>query len=85
LLLTGLHPRYKHLQAGGALAGLLVMMGAVSFHLFTPLGIDPNSDGAGLFIAACTNLAFAALLLAVFRRDALIELVGRVAAILRPA
>lgn len=85
LLLTGLHPRYKHLQAGGALAGLLVMMGAVSFHLFTPLGIDPNNDGAGLFVAACMNLAFAVLLLAVFRRGALMELVGRVAAVLKPS
>lgn len=84
LLLTGLHPRYKHLQAGGALAGLLVMMGAVSFHLFTPLGIDPNSDGAGLFVAACTNLTFAALLLVVFRRGALVELTGRVLAVLKP-
>lgn len=85
LLLTGLHPRYKHLQAGGALAGLLVMMGAVSFHLFTPLGIDPNNDGAGLFVAACTNLAFAVLLLAVFRRGALMELARRVAAVLKPS
>lgn len=85
LLLTGLHPRYKHLQAGGALAGLLVMMGAVSFHLFTPLGIDPNNDGAGLFVAACVNLAFAVLLLAVFRRGALVELAGRVAAVLKPS
>lgn len=84
LLLVGLHPRFKHLQAGGALAGLLVMMGAVSFHLFTPLGIDPNNDGAGLFVAACTNLAFAVLLLGVFRRAALVELAGRVAAVLRP-
>lgn len=85
LLLTGLHPRYKHLQAGGALAGLLVMMGAVSFHLFTPLGIDPNNDGAGLFVAACTNLAFAVLLLVVFRRAALMELVKRVGAVLKPS
>lgn len=84
LLLTGLHPRYKHLQAGGALAGLLVMMGAVSFHLFTPLGIDPNNDGAGLFVAACLNLAFAVLLLGVFRREALVELARRVGAVLRP-
>lgn len=84
LLLVGLHPRFKHLQAGGALAGLLVMTGAVSFHLFTPLGIDPNNDGAGLFVAACTNLAFAVLLLGVFRRAALVELAGRVAAVLRP-
>ncbi|MDP1737840.1 MAG: hypothetical protein Q8L23_10405 [Caulobacter sp.] len=84
LLLIGLHPRFKHLQAGGALAGLLVMTGAVSFHLFTPLGIDPNGDGAGLFIAACVNLAFAVLLLAVFRRAALVELVKRVGAVLKP-
>ncbi|HRD27964.1 MAG TPA: hypothetical protein PLO65_06660 [Caulobacter sp.] len=84
LLIVGLHPRFKHLQAGGALAGLLVMTGAVSFHLFTPLGTDPNHDGGGLFIAACTNLAFAVLLLAVFRRAALAELGRRVAAVLRP-
>lgn len=84
LLIIGLHPRFKHLQAGGALAGLLVMMGAVSFHLFTPLGIDPNNDGAGLFVAACVNLAFAALLLGVFRRAGLVELVRRVMAVVRP-
>jgi hypothetical protein len=84
LLIVGLHPRFKPLQAGGALAGLLVMTGAVSFHLFTPLGTDPNHDGGGLFIAACTNLAFAVLLLAVFRRDALAELGRRVAAVLKP-
>lgn len=85
LLLLGLHPRFKPLQAGGALAGLLVMTGAVSFHLFTPLGIDPNNDGAGLFAAACTNLTFAVLLLAVFRRDALAELARRVGAVLTPS
>jgi uncharacterized membrane protein YphA (DoxX/SURF4 family) len=85
LLLVGLHPRFKHLQAAGALAGLLVMMGAVSFHLFTPLGIDPNHDGAGLFIAACTNLVFAVLLLAFFRRAAFLEFVGRVLAIFKPS
>lgn len=85
LLILGLHPRFKHLQAGGALAGLLVMMGAVSFHLFTPLGIDPNGDGAGLFIAACTNLAFAVVLLAGFRRSDLVELLRRVLAVVKPS
>lgn len=84
LLIAGLHPRFKHLQAGGALAGLLVMTGAVGFHLFTPLGIDPNSDGAGLFIAACLNLAFAVLLLSLFRRDALADLLRRVARVVQP-
>lgn len=85
LLILGLHPRFKHLQAGGALAGLLVMMGAVSFHLFTPLGVDPNHDGGGLFAAACTNLAFAVILLAGFRRAALIDLINRVIAVIRPS
>ncbi len=85
LLIVGLHPRFKHLQAGGALAGLLVMMAAISFHLFTPLGIDPNGDGAGLFIAACTNLVFAIVLLAGFRRSDLAELLRRVLAVVKPS
>jgi uncharacterized membrane protein YphA (DoxX/SURF4 family) len=85
LLLIGILPRYRHLQAGGALAALLVMTGAISFHLFTPLGIDPNNDGAGLFVAACLNWAFAIGLLAVFRRRELLVLVERVVAIFAPS
>jgi hypothetical protein len=81
LLIVGMTPRRGHLQAAGALAGLLVMSGAVSFHLFTPLSIDPNHDGGGLFAAACANLAFAILLLGVFRRREFAALVGRVLAI----
>ena len=84
LLVAGILPRFRHLQAGGALAGLLVMAGAVSFHLFTPLGVDPNHDGGGLFVAACINLAAAILLLTVFRRRELVVLAGRVAAIFAP-
>lgn len=84
LLLAGIWPRLRHLQAGGALAGLLVMTGAVSFHLFTPLGTDPNGDGGGLFVAACLNLAFAILLLVVFRRAALADLGRRVWGVVRP-
>jgi len=52
-LLIGLLPRFHRLQGFGALLGLAVMTGAISFHVFTPLGIDPNNDGGGLFIAAC--------------------------------
>jgi hypothetical protein len=81
LLLIGALPRLRHLQAGGALAGLLVMSGAVSFHLFTPLGTDPNHDGGGLFVAACINLGAALLMLAVFRRREFLDLVSRVLAI----
>lgn len=53
LLLLGILKRFKRLQGFGALLGLAVMTGAISFHLFTPLGIDPNNDGGGLFLAAC--------------------------------
>jgi hypothetical protein len=84
LLIAGMFPRRGHLQAGGALAGLLVMSGAVSFHLFTPLSTDPNHDGGGLFVAACTNLVFAVLLLGVFRRSEFAGLARRVVAIFAP-
>jgi hypothetical protein len=84
LLIVGTAPRRGHLQAAGALAGLVVMTGAVSFHLFTPLSIDPNHDGGGLFAAACTNLVFGLLLLGVFRRREFATLVGRVLAIFAP-
>lgn len=54
LLLIGmLFPKYRFLQPIGALVGLAIMTGAISFHLFTPLGVDPNNDGGGLFMAAC--------------------------------
>lgn len=85
LLIVGVLPRLRHLQAAGALAGLLVMAGAVSFHLFTPLGVDPNNDGGGLFVAACINLAAALAMLTVFRRREFGDFVGRVAAIFAPA
>jgi hypothetical protein len=84
LLVVGLLPRFRHLQAAGALAGLLVMSGAVSFHLFTPLGTDPNQDGGGLFVAACTNLGFSIVLLGLFRRREAGLFVGRLMSIFKP-
>lgn len=72
LLLIGLMPRFARLNALGALIGLAVMTGAVSFHLFTPLGIDPNNDGGGLFAAAVT-IWITAIALLVIRRN---EIVG---------
>jgi hypothetical protein len=84
LLIAGVAPRLRHLQAAGALAGLAVMSGAVGFHLFTPLGTDPNHDGGGLFVAACLNLLFAVLLLGVFRRAELATLGRRLAAVAAP-
>jgi hypothetical protein len=75
LLLIGLLPRFVRLNAIGALIGFAVMTGAVSFHLFTPLGIDPNNDGGGLFAAAVT-IWFTSILLLFIRRAELIGVIG---------
>lgn len=53
LLIGAFYLPYRFVLPLGALVGLAVMTGAISFHLFTPLGIDPNGDGGGLFRAAC--------------------------------
>jgi FtsH-binding integral membrane protein len=70
LLLVGLMPGFVRLNGLGALLGFAVMSGAVSFHLFTPLGIDPNHNGGFLFMAACGVWA-ATLALIVIRRHEL--------------
>jgi hypothetical protein len=75
LLLVGLLPRFVRLNALGAAIGLAVMTGAVSFHLFTPLGIDPNSDGGGLFAAAVT-IWISSIVLLLIRRHEIAGLVG---------
>ena len=67
LLLVGLLPRFTRLNALGAAVGFSVMTGAVNFHLWTPLGIDPNNDGGGLFAAAVT-IWFSSLALLIMRR-----------------
>jgi uncharacterized membrane protein YphA (DoxX/SURF4 family) len=72
LLIVGLFPRFKVAQAFGALTALGVMSGAVFFHLFTPLGIDPNNDGGGLFVAAVI-LWLGALYLTIIRRSIIKE------------
>ncbi len=83
-LIAGLLPKYHHLQAIGAMIGLAIMAGAVSFHLFTPLGIDPNKDGGGLFVAACINLVAAILLLVVFRREEALGALCRLLKVVAP-
>lgn len=74
LLLAGLVPAFRKLSALGALLTVTIMSGAVSFHVFTPLGIDPNNDGGGLFAAALTLLISSAILL-LLRRSELMDLV----------
>ena len=75
LLLLGILPKLRRLQALGALIGMAVMSGAISFHLFTPLGIDPNNDGGGLFMAAC-GVWISCLILLIWRRDPLKSLLS---------
>ena len=81
LLLIGIIPALRRLQALGALIALAVMSGAVSFHLFTPLGIDPNNDGGGLFMSAVIIWA-TSLVMLVIRRKELTGLVGDIGAAL---
>jgi uncharacterized membrane protein YphA (DoxX/SURF4 family) len=73
LLLIGLLPRFVRLNALGALVAFAVMSGAVSFHLFTPLGIDPNNDGGGLFAAAVT-IWVSSIVLLILRREEVLGL-----------
>jgi hypothetical protein len=77
LLIAGLLPVLRLLNGLGAVIAFGVMSGAVSFHLFTPLGIDPNNDGGGLFAAAVTLWIGSAVLI-VLRRDVLLGLVRSV-------
>jgi hypothetical protein len=78
LLLLGLTMHFRPLSVVGALLGLAVMTGAIFFHLFTPLGVDPNNNGGFLFVAACgVWLSLASLL--VLRRKVLFRLAADVA------
>ena len=71
LLLLGLFPMFKKLSAIGAVIAAVIMTGAVFFHLFTPLGTDPNNDGGGLFIAAVLVWLSSIVLLVMRRKELL--------------
>lgn len=65
-------------QALGAIGALMLMTGAIFFHVFTPLGVDPYGDGGVLFKEACAVWTCAWLVLW-WRRDqvaALLALIG---------
>ena len=83
LLLASLIPRLKPLRVVGALIAVAVMSGAVSFHLFTPLGIDPNNDGGGLFAMAVV-VWMTSIATLVAGRSVLIELGRAIASVLVP-
>ncbi len=69
LLLLGLTKRFRPLAVIGSVLALAIMTGAISFHTLTPLGIDPNNDGGGLFIAALGVWLSAAALLFLRRKE----------------
>ncbi|MEM0985964.1 MAG: hypothetical protein AAGJ32_06940 [Pseudomonadota bacterium] len=83
LLLIGIHPAFRRLQAIGSMIAVAVMTGAISFHLFTPLGIDPNNDGGGLFVAA-TIVWTSSLAMLVIRRREIIGLIRDLGAAFLP-
>ncbi len=63
LLLVSLLPAMVWIRTLGGLGVMALMGGAVSFHLFTPLGVsvrneDGTYDGGVLFFMACLNLLF---------------------------
>lgn len=65
-------------QALGALGALMLMTGAIFFHIVTPLGVDPYGDGGILFKEACAVWICAWLVLW-WRRDqiaSLLEWIG---------
>src|SRR5271154_6293261 len=63
------------LQVAGAAMAFCIMSGAIFFHLFSPLGIDPYGDGGVLFREACTVWVFSITIMVILRRSgiALIE------------
>jgi hypothetical protein len=75
LLLLGLFPALRRLQTLGALIAVAVMTGAVNFHLWTPLGIDPNNDGGGLFAMAVT-VWLSSIAMLVARRETLFAILS---------
>ena len=83
LLLLGLFSRFNKWGVLGNLIALAVMTGAISFHLFTPLGIDPNNDGGGLFMAAVAVWASQIIMLAL-RRETLLGLIRNPLSLFKP-
>lgn len=84
LIATMIMPRYRFLQPLGALLAIAIMSGAISFHLFTPLGINVDGDGGALFFTACGVWIGSAFLLALRRRE-FAELLERVSEFFAPS
>lgn len=69
LLLASLLSTLRWLRGYAAALGVAIMTGAISFHLFTPLGVEVQGDGGLLFVMACLVwLSCAALLFGAWRQ-----------------
>jgi hypothetical protein len=76
--------RYRFLQPLGAILAIAIMSGAISFHLFTPLGVNVDNDGGALFYTAC-GVWVAAFILLFLRRAELRDLAARLRAFFTPS
>jgi hypothetical protein len=83
LIIATIAPHFRFLRPVGALLGLSIMSGAISFHLFTPLGINVADDGGALFYTACAVWG-GALALLIFKRAERQELVRRLRLLFAP-
>lgn len=63
-------------QGLGAIAALMLMTGAIFFHIVTPLGVDPYGDGGLLFKEACSVWTCSWLVIW-WRRDQIAALLKR--------
>lgn len=84
LIATMIFRRRRFLQPLGALLAIAIMSGAISFHLFTPLGVNVDNDGGALFYTAC-GVWVGSWILLYLRRKELGELVTRLSAFFAPA
>lgn len=76
LLLTGLFTSRKTLIPLGAILAFGIINGAITFHLFTPLGINVQGDGGTLFYMACGVWLSSAILI-VLNKDKLLAIFKR--------
>jgi len=85
LLITKKNGLIGKSQFAGALIAFGIMSGAISFHLFTPLGVEtpiewngdtPIKFSPALFYSACISWAFAVIIM-FLRKDAVEKLLGR--------
>lgn len=84
LIGTMLARTYRFLQPAGALLAIAIMSGAISFHLFTPLGVNVDNDGGSLFFTAC-GVWICSWALLYLRRRELAEFLTRLRAFFAPA